>query len=177
MSTLIDISTLTLFSDMTNPSNVRDGSTSTWAYTSTPTGYAGVGINKGYSIDSAQADPGAYGFDGYNNTKNIVISLYGKVSGTPSNSTDGTLLGSISFAGGNGLTRTINSNDNTTLFDSVWIRVSSDGGGVAVLSEIRFYGVSAPTTNIKKLSGITHASIKKICGFSIASIKKISGVQ
>lgn len=56
---------------------------------------------------------------------NVTLSLYAK-NGSPSSSTDGTLLGSETFVDTNGSTqtRTIMSNDTTTTYTHVWLRIS-----------------------------------------------------
>lgn len=143
----IDISTFTLFTNMSDPEKARDGTTATWAYYPTYgiTGFCGVVFPIPHILDSSQIDPGTYGFDGYNNIKNITIELYGKKNWVPANSTDGVLLGSLSFTGGNGVTRIITPNDTKTAFKSVWFRVTTDGGGVSVIGEMRFYGIELPT--------------------------------
>ena len=69
---------------------------------------------------------------GYVQTDNptITLELYGKTGAAPASSTDGTLLGSLSFtdtANESGNPREITSSDNETAFAYVWLRLSFTG--------------------------------------------------
>lgn len=79
----------------------------------------------------------------------ITIDLYGKAGAAPANSTDGTLLGTISFtdtADESGNPRTViqgdgaPAGDTVTIFNHVWVRVSQDGAaGTMSIAEVQLF--------------------------------------
>lgn len=78
----------------------------------------------------------------------VTIDLYGKTGAAPANSTDGTLLGTISFTDTNNESafRTVlngdgaPAGDTATNFDHVWVRISHNGAANAVYSaELQIY--------------------------------------
>jgi hypothetical protein len=142
MSNLIDISGATLFGDMTGLdglTSLNDGSNDFNAFKEVSPGYGGVVLPVPSRISSAQIDGNASsGYDGSGDNYGINIRLYAKESGTPSNSTDGTLLGQKDFVDTNSInTQTIESSDKHTIFNSVWWRVTTEVG--AVITEMRVY--------------------------------------
>lgn len=84
-----------------------------------------------------------FGFNG-NGAGTITVQLRGKNGSTPSTYNDGTLLGSdTSFANTTTGPRTITSSDQATLWDYVWIAVTSSNNGISV-AEVRLF---EPTIN------------------------------
>jgi hypothetical protein len=75
-------------------------------------------------------------------TPNVTITLYGKNGGAPSSGTDGTSLGSITFAdtANESSGRTITSSDTTTEWDYVWVNlVPATGTANILLGELQIY--------------------------------------
>lgn len=64
----------------------------------------------------------------------VTITLYGKTGAAPASSTDGTVLGSITFTdtADESTGRVITSNDITTTWDNVWIKVDQGGAAAAM---------------------------------------------
>lgn len=145
MTTLIDTSTLTKIGNMTTNgiAYLFDGSTGTNAYSAATTGYAGVALSASTKISYAEIDSQTNGFDASGSTTSITLKLYGKTGSVPSSGTDGTLLCTVGpFTDVNSLnTKTLTSSDQTTLFDYVWIYVSTGVWSAAV--ELRFYAVDS----------------------------------
>jgi hypothetical protein len=71
----------------------------------------------------------------------ITIEMYGKQGGAPSNSTDGTLLGSITFTdtGNESTEREIVSTDQDTSFDFAWFRLIPGSSVTMGFAEGRFF--------------------------------------
>jgi hypothetical protein len=72
---------------------------------------------------------------------NVTLTLYGKNGGAPSNATDGTLLGSSTFArtSNESAGRYFASSDAVTEYDYIWIRTSHDGSAdICYMTEITF---------------------------------------
>jgi hypothetical protein len=72
---------------------------------------------------------------------NVTLSLYGKNGGAPSSATDGTLLGSSTFArtSNESAGRYFASSDAATEYDYIWIRTSHDGSAdTCYMTEITF---------------------------------------
>lgn len=74
------------------------------------------------------------GYSGYSN-RTVSQTIYGKNGSAPGSSTDGTILGAISFSEGanESAPREIESNDKLTAWDHLWLR--------------SFSGVGSPTSN------------------------------
>jgi hypothetical protein len=121
-----------------------DGSTATVAARSTSTpGYVGKNYSsapKKISKVTVQSQNSAAGFDGTSAASNINITLYGKNGDAPSNGTDGTPLGTTgSFADATGpVTKTITSSDQATLWDYVWVYITSSAAEPQI-AEVVFY--------------------------------------
>lgn len=64
----------------------------------------------------------------------VTITLYGKTGAAPASSTDGTVLGSITFTdtADESTGRVITSNDITTTWDNVWVKVDQGGAAAAM---------------------------------------------
>lgn len=76
----------------------------------------------------------------------VTISLYAKAGSVPANSTDGTLLATITPFGDltneSGM-RTATSSDQATEFNHVWARVSHNGAANIIgVGEVKFYGLT-----------------------------------
>jgi hypothetical protein len=129
--------------------NTNQGYTSS-AAKSGGDGYLGKSFTGGQRISSAEVfSANDFGFAS-GSSGNLEITLYGKVGGVPSNSTDGTLLGtSGTFTDSNALlTETISSSDTTTAWDHVWIRITDSNSAEVRIAEVVFYdtgSVSAMT--------------------------------
>jgi hypothetical protein len=69
----------------------------------------------------------------------VTIYLYGKQGAAPGSATDGTLLGSISFAdaANESSPRTIYSNAPATLWDHIWVRIVTPYN--CYVAELKFY--------------------------------------
>jgi len=108
-----------------------DGSTNTFADRgATSPGYVGKDYSSGPKKISkvvATSHNSAAGFDGTSSASNITITLYGKNGSAPSSGTDGASLGTTgSFADGAGpVGKTITSSDQSTLWDYVWVYITS----------------------------------------------------
>lgn len=88
--------------------------------------------NKGYCDQTAAAQD------------TVTIQMWGKTGATPATSTDGTLIGTISFTDTTNESsfRTIESTDLVNSWDHVWIRIASSAGTAHngfFVSEILFY--------------------------------------
>ena len=86
----------------------------------------------------------------------ITLDLYGKVGAAPVNSTDGTLLGTLTFTDTNNESggRSIISSDNTTYFDNIWVRIQRTDGVADdwIIVEVEFY---QPTTTATPVPSTT----------------------
>jgi hypothetical protein len=96
----------------------------------------------GITMDTPSAVGGCvvYGSTaGHTSASSYEIALYGSTGSAPANSTNGTLLGTVSgtdFGGTN--PQSIDSSDKTTVYDHVWIH--HRGGGVSKrVAELTFY--------------------------------------
>lgn len=71
----------------------------------------------------------------------VTIDIYGKTGAAPSTSTDGTLLGTLSFTdtANESAGRTITSTDTSTSYDHVWARISTGSSTSITAAEIRIY--------------------------------------
>jgi hypothetical protein len=119
-------------------------------------GYAGVVFSSPQKITEIQIDSQVNGFDASGLSTSITLSIYARISGTPTSSTDGTLIGSLStftdIESAN--TKTISSTDTTTQFSCVWVRVQT--GVWAAATEIRIYGDdNSPTSTLTNTTTIT----------------------
>lgn len=130
----ISQATGTNIGDMTGSGGLAgayDGSANTYADRgAVAPGYVGKNYSsapKKISKVVATSHNSAAGFDGTSAASNITITLYGKNGGAPSSGTDGTSLGTTgSFADGAGPTaKTITSSDQATLWDYVWVYITS----------------------------------------------------
>jgi hypothetical protein len=93
-------------------------------------GYCGKTLASASTISKAEIYSSSnLGHDTTGGATTITITLYGKQGSAPGSATDGTSLGSDSFSDTVGM-RTINSSDAATLWDHVWVRVQTSGGGV-----------------------------------------------
>jgi hypothetical protein len=112
----------------------------TSSYAQATSGYVGVVFSTPHTISSVQIDSQPNGFDASGLTTQITLTLYGRTSGVPSYSTDGTLIGNLSaFTDINSVTtKTITSTDTTTQFSCVWVRIQT--GVWSAATEMRIYG-------------------------------------
>lgn len=83
------------------------------------------------------------GFDDTMNAAGTVVTLYGKQGTAPTNGTDGTSLGSVSFTdtSNESAGRTATSSDTSTFWDHIWINVTIPGTRVFV-AEVQLFTVS-----------------------------------
>jgi len=72
-------------------------------------------------------------------TPNVTLSLYGKNGGAPSSETDGTLLGSITFADTATGGQTIPSSDLVTTYAHTWVRMQAAAGADIYMAEVQLY--------------------------------------
>lgn len=77
------------------------------------------------------------GFEGVGNPS-VTLDLYGKNGSNPSSSTDGTLLGTLTFTdtANESAGREIESTDKESLYDRVWLRVSVGSAGALRIAEV-----------------------------------------
>lgn len=76
------------------------------------------------------------------NTATTVLTVYGKQGAAPSGGTDGTALGSVSFAdtSNESTGRTISSTDLSTVWDHLWVYVAQGGSAANMLvAELQLY--------------------------------------
>ncbi len=88
---------------------------------------------------------------GYVNGANpsVTATLYGKTGAAPASGTDGTSLGSITFtdATGDSTRREINSTNQTTSYDHVWVYITQAGAAATMyLAEVEFYSITADSS-------------------------------
>lgn len=180
MPTLIDISTATLFGNMSQSSGLGvlvDGSNAVWAYAYPGPGYCGVVLPAPARIDSAQIDSySLLGFDGSEANYVITLNLYGRESGLPSTPSDGTHIGTTIFTDENILqTKTVESLDKETVFSAVWWRVIASIGETvygSMATEMRFYSAADPHVAIRSSLFRHYASeVSIVVPFSVWSTR------
>jgi len=145
-------------------------------------GYAGVVFSTPHTISSVEIDSQINGYDASGSTTQITLSVYARTSGTPSSSTDGTLIGSLAtFTDTNAyLTKTITSTDTTTQFSCVWIRIQTSVWAAA--TEIRFYGdddgnTPTPTNTATETltPTVTNTATPTATGTALPQIAQVDG--
>jgi hypothetical protein len=153
----IDLTSLTSFGNMTGGyglSAITDDNQNTNCYYQGTVGYAGVVLSTPTKIDSVEIDSQANGFDASGSSTQITLSVYARTSGTPSNSTDGTLIGTLStFMDVESFNiKIINSTDIDTEFSCVWVRIQT--GVWACSTGIRIYSSEEqPPVEIPLITG------------------------
>lgn len=78
----------------------------------------------------------------HSSSASVTITLYGKNSSAPSNGTDGTSLGSITFndTSDESTGRDITSNDQSTQWDYVWVYIDiASGSAIHICSELQLF--------------------------------------
>lgn len=112
---------------------------STSAARSGTDGYVGKTLAAASKIDHAVAYSSTVGFVSAADPE-ITLELYGKTGAAPANATDGTLLATSSFTdtAGNIVTE-LTSTDKATVFDHVWLRVSSAGSVTWRVGELELW--------------------------------------
>jgi hypothetical protein len=127
VTTLIPYTTgLTIFGDMTLGNGINGIFSGGYGYKEATVGYAGYVFASPANIAEMKVDSAALGFDASGSTTSITLELYARESGTPANSTDGTLLGTLSFTDVNAAqTKTIPSSNQSANFSCAWIRVTT----------------------------------------------------
>ena len=151
--TLVDRTTGTIFGDMTTGGDFRsalyDGTTNQalaggvgpCPYHTGTSGYVG----KSYSAAKRFSRAIVYGpnDDGfvYNANPSVTLTVYGKNGSDPSNATDGTSIGTLTFTdtGNESAGRTITSTDTVTAYDRIWVTVSGAGAQSYTMAEIVLY--------------------------------------
>lgn len=163
-STLIDTTGLTKFGDMTSGGGldaIFDSNTGSTGYSQTTNGYAGVYFPTPLAIDRAEFISANNGFDASGSNTGITLRLYGKQGSAPTSSTDGTLLGTLSFFDTNTITtKSINSNDEITEWNYVWGVLNT--GVWCVLSELKLYKFTPPQQQSSNVF-----SLIKSCNISV----------
>ena len=120
----------------------RHNTSSTSASRSGTDGYVGKTLGNPSKIDHAIAYSSTVGYVSAADPA-ITLELYGKAGAAPANATDGTLLATSSFTdtAGNIVTE-LESSNKTTVFNHVWLRVSSAGSVTWRVGELEIW--SAP---------------------------------
>lgn len=98
------------------------------------------------------------------------LDLYGKNGGAPSNSTDGTLLGTLSFTdtSNESAGRTVTSTDTLTTWDYVWVRVSEDGAALTCyVAEFVFYEAGTPNNMTLASNAYTASAVPTAARVSV----------
>lgn len=138
-STAVDFTGQTNIGDMTGGAGIDtlfdDDTTETLATSATKasatTAYAGRSLPSAIAIGGCDV----YGSDdqGFVDgaTPAVTISLYAK-NGVPANSTDGTLLGTLTFTDATNARRTIQSKNTTTTFTHVWVKIDHNGSAATM---------------------------------------------
>lgn len=144
--TPIDASSLSKFGNLTSGGGIDaafDGIPTTSGYRQAATGFIGITLDTPRRIDCVQASSKANGFDASGLNTTITIQLYAKDGLPPVGSTDGKIIGSIAFTDQNVIqTITLESTDKETVFDHVWLRVTT---GVWVeVAELVLYEAPEP---------------------------------
>lgn len=160
MPTLIDTTSLTKIGDMVSggglPAAINPNDSGATGYKQATTGWGGVTLAAPTPIFSVDVTSAANGFDASGLTTPVTLQLYGKQGAAPTSSTNGTLLGSLSFTDVNATTtKTINSTDTTTEWDHVWVRGTT---GVWFITEaMKYYEADGgpPQTQFQYTNGQT----------------------
>lgn len=142
----IDVSNAAKFGSLTLGGGLAtafDKNGGTTAYTDSTTGFVGVSIPEPKRIDRVEAVSATNGFDASGLTTSITLQLYGKKGAAPVSATDGVVIGVASFTDQNVRRAvTLQSNDKVTLFDHIWIRLST--GVWSVVAELRLFEAPEP---------------------------------
>lgn len=165
---LIDAAALTKFGNMTSGFGLPalfDGLNTTTGYAQATAGYAGVVLPAGRRIKCVEVSSPSNGFDASGSLTSITLQLYGKNGSQPASSTDGALLGSMSFQDQN-TERAISipSSDSLTPYQFVWVRINT--GIWAVASEIKFYEDVSEIQEMQPIGQGTR-SIAKSCNWGV----------
>lgn len=142
----IDISHASKFGNLVGGGGLGaafDGNVNTIAYAESSVGYVGVSLPSAKRIERLEVVSAANGFDASGLTTGITLQLYGKKGAAPVSSTDGVVIGVASFTDQN-VQRTValQSNDKATLFDHVWLRLST--GVWSVVADFRLFEAPEP---------------------------------
>lgn len=142
---MIDLSSFPKFGTMTKGSGIPgvfDGAVGTTGYAEFSGGYAGVNFSTDpQKIDRVEVVSATNGFDASGLTTAIVLTLRAKNGSAPTGPNDGAVLATASFTDINSqTTRTLNSPDKVTLWDYIWVSVST--GVWSVIAELRFFEAS-----------------------------------
>lgn len=151
MTSKIDARSFPSFGDMTSGSALAaifDGNGATTGYAQTTTGYAGLDLRASpHRIDKVRVMSPSNGYDASGLTTPITLTLYAKSGAQPSTSTDGVVLGALSFTDVNAAGyQEISSSDKLTQWDWIWVRGST--GVWTVFAEVEFYAADAPVEPI-----------------------------
>ena len=171
LTSMIPQETGTAFGDMTRLGGLAvafNGSTAEDIYTCAASAVntatvAYIGKDYGASpkkVGSCRVfSPSAYGFDGTNSASTITLTLRGKNGSPPTSATDGTSLGTTSFAdAATQLTKTIASSDTTTEFQYVWLQLQGSLAAGQYISELEFYSPAVPNNLSLSSNAYTAAS-------------------
>lgn len=104
----------------------------------------------------------------YNST--ATLDLYGKNGGAPSNDTDGTLLGTLSYTDttNESAGRTVTSTDTLTAWDYVWVRTSQPGAAAnAYMAELTFYEAGTPNNMTLASNAYTASAVPTAARVSV----------
>lgn len=121
-------------------------------YAETSTGWAGLTLAQPTRIKSAAITSAGNGFDASGSATTITLRLYGKSGAPPVNPSDGVMLASTTFTDVV-TTKTLTSADNITLFDHVWISIST--GVWAISQYVRFEEATEATAMLPPPNGRT----------------------
>jgi len=139
--TRLDLSSLSTIGNMTSGSYglaaLIDENQATNCYRPEITGWGGVILPAPTAITRAEIISQSNGFDASGSTTQITIQLYGRISGTPANDTDGTLLGTQSFVDVNEFTTRGFDLDGQVEYSCIWFRLVS--GVWVAATGIRLY--------------------------------------
>lgn len=142
----IDVSGATKFGSLTLGGGLAtafDNNGGTIAYADSTTGFVGVSLPDPKRVDRIEAVSATNGFDASGLTTGITLQLYGKTGDAPVSATDGVVIGVASFTDQNvQRTVTLQSNDKITLFDHVWLRLST--GVWSVVADLRIFEAPEP---------------------------------
>jgi len=120
-----------------------DSNGGTIAYAKSTAGFVGVSLPEPKRIDRVDVVSATNGFDASGMTTSITLQLYGKKGTAPATATDGVVIGVASFTDQNvQRTVTLQSNDKVTLFDHVWLRLST--GVWSVVADLRLFEAAEP---------------------------------
>lgn len=153
--TIIDLESLVKFGNLSSGGGVAavfDGVPSTSGYAMSASGYAGTTLGVPRRIDRVSFSSKNSGFDGSGSTTQVTAQLYAKTGAAPTTATDGKLIGTSTFTDQN-ITRTLtlDSTDKDTLFDHVWLRLTT---GVWVeIAELSFYEAPEPQEELPLTPG------------------------